>query len=61
MVEFVDSLKTGRRFNSLAKCAIRVSTSFTSLLLAVTIPCHIGGGRVLVPPRHLALQDTRKG
>ena len=52
---------TRRRLNSLSECAIRLSTIFTSLLLAVTITCHIGGRPVLVPPLHLAPQDTRKG
>ena len=36
--EFVYSIKTGRRFNSHAKCSVRVSTSSTSLLFAVSTP-----------------------
>ena len=34
-VEFVHSVKTRRRFSSLAKTTFRVSTRFTSLLFAV--------------------------
>ena len=34
-VEFVHSVKTRRRFSSLAKSTFRVSTRFTSLLFAV--------------------------
>ena len=36
MVELVYSLKTRRTFNGHAKCTVRVSTSLTSLLPAVT-------------------------
>ena len=32
---YLYSLKTKRRFNGQAKCSVRVSTRFTSLLLAV--------------------------
>ena len=35
LVAFVYCIKTRRRFSSYAKCTARVSTKFTSLLLAV--------------------------